>query len=302
MLKTMTRPANSGGDLGRFLRDLKAGYPVRMLIAPAAPFVFKDFPRVLGYLNSLGVKSFYPVLPYADITVWAYYKILSENPGIKLISSACIGMNQYFKKSNCGYAGYLCHVFSPLLCTARYLKNYRCIKEPFAFLSPCRLKKKEFRTMNNEEFVRYNITIDVLKNRLDAEDIDISHYKPYRQESERNGAGLTLAAFGGIGKSLAALLPGLRCHVEQGFKNAVSYLSNSRDFHDKQREPVVFEPYACEGGCANGSGIGRCNARKHNNFLKCSETADIKNIYKLFSYYDSTLKLEDFCYRNNPLM
>jgi iron only hydrogenase large subunit-like protein len=267
-----------------------------MLTAPAAPLVFQDFSRILGCLHFLGVEAFYPVLPYADITVWAYYRVLRENPGIKLISSACIGMNRYFMKRKREYAGYLCSVFSPLLCTARYLKNYRRIKEPFAFLSPCRLKKSEFTTKDNEELVRYNITIDALKNWLDAEDIDTARFAPCGQETERNGTGLTLAAFGSIGKALAVLFPNVRYHVEQGLENAVYYLSNNHDFHDKLRGPVIFEPYACKGGCANGSGTGRHNVCQYRNFLKCTGTADINSIYNLFSHYDETLKLEDFCH------
>jgi iron only hydrogenase large subunit-like protein len=144
-----------------------------MLIAPAAPLIFENFPRVLGYLHSLGVKAFYPVLPYADITVWAYYRILKEKSETKLIASACAGMNRYLQKHRGTYTGSLCPVFSPLLCAARYLKTYRRLEEPLAFLSPCLLKKIEFTTKNHEELVRYNITIDALHTWLVAEGVDI---------------------------------------------------------------------------------------------------------------------------------
>jgi hypothetical protein len=306
----ITHSTNLNDDLARFLRDLKAGLPVRMLIAPAAPLVFEDFPRILGYLHSLGVEAFYPVLPYADITVWAYYKILKENPETKLIASACIGMNRYFKELNmeAGQAKpvspkaevleqpYLCPVFSPLLCTARYLRTYRRLEEPFAFLSPCLLKKNEFTTQSREELVRYNITIDALHAWLAAEGVDIRWYDPCPEEREHNGKGLTLAAFGGIGKALAVLLPGVRYHVEQGLGNAASFLQNNRDFWDSRDHAFVFEPYACKGGCAHGSGAGNHKARGERNFLTCNETQDLAAIFELFSYYDKTLRLEDFCH------
>jgi iron only hydrogenase large subunit-like protein len=290
----MPHIVNSNGDLARFLGDLKAGLPVRMLIAPAAPLVFEDFPRVLGYLRSLGVKAFYPVLPYADITVWAYYKILKEDPEAKLICSACIGMNRYFREHHGEYGGYLCPVFSPLLCTARYLKTYRRLEGPFAFLSPCVLKKNEFTTGNREELIRYNITIDALHTWLAAEAVDVQQYEPCPQETERNGGGLTLAAFGGIGKALAALLPDVNYHVEQGTGNAVSYLSKTKDFLEPRNHAVIFEPYACIGGCAKGSGVGKLRNCGKANFLKTGEKTDLENILKLFSHYDETLKPEDF--------
>ncbi|MDR0623036.1 MAG: hypothetical protein LBG10_01230, partial [Treponema sp.] len=175
---TEEKDTYSNDDIPRFLADLKRGLPIRMLIAPAAPFAFERFPQVLGYLHSLGVKAFYPVLPYADITVWAYYKILKEKPETKLIASACVGMNRYIQKHQDAYAGYLCSVFSPLLCTARYLKTYCGLEEPLAFLSPCLLKKNEFVTQNREELVRYNITIKDLHTWLAAGAVDLRRYEP----------------------------------------------------------------------------------------------------------------------------
>jgi iron only hydrogenase large subunit-like protein len=294
--RTMNMPytANLNDDLACFLRDLKAGLPVRMLIAPAAPPVFEDFLRVLGYLRSLGVEAFYPVLPYADITVWAYYRILKANPSIKLITSACVGMNRYFKEHHEEHAASLSSVFSPLLCTARYLKTYRRLEEPLAFLSPCLLKKNEFVTKNREELVRYNITINALNTWLAAEGIDIRQYEPWSEERERNGEGLTLAVFGGIGKALEALLPGVKCHVEQGLGNAVSFLSGNRDFWDSPDHALVFEPYACKGGCVHGSGIRNHKTRGERNFLTSGEQKDLAAVFELFSYYDKTLRLEDF--------
>jgi iron only hydrogenase large subunit-like protein len=292
------RNAHSTDDLPRFLGDLKTGLPVRMLIAPAAPFAFEHFPRVLGYLHSLGVEAFYPVLPYADIMVWAYYKTLKERPGTRLIASACVGMNRYIQKHQELHAGYLCSVFSPLLCAARYLKTYCRLDEPLAFLSPCLLKKNEFVTKNREELIRYNITIGGLYDWLAAGAVDLRQYEPFPQVTGQNGQGLTLAAFGSIGKVLAALLPGTEYHIEQGLGNAAAYLSKNRDFRDPQNS-LVFEPYACEGGCANGPGVVNRRARGTPNFLTRSEPQDLTRIYELFSQYDGCLNLEDFCHEKS---
>ncbi|MDR2247436.1 MAG: hypothetical protein LBE17_12340 [Treponema sp.] len=272
-----------------------------MLIAPAAPLVIEQFPHILGYLHSLGAQAFYPVLPYADITIWAYYRILKENPKIKLITSACIGMNRYITKHHRGYAAYLCPVFSPLLCAARYLKTYRRMEEPLAFLSPCRLKKNEFTTETQEELVRYNITIDRLNAWLAAEAVDIRRYEARPLEAaDCYARGLTLAAFGEIGKALAALVPNIRRHTEQGRANAASYLANNRDFLDSQSHAVIFEPYACMGGCANGSGVGTRRTCGTPSFLNYGETPDINAVFDLFAYYDQTLSLSDFCRRKEP--
>jgi hypothetical protein len=75
--------------------------------------------------------------------------------------------------------------------------------------------------------------------------------------------------------------------------NVVSWLSQTRDFRDSRA--LIFEPYACRGGCANGPGVGNCGSCGKRNFLKRREETDPENIFELFSRYDETLKPEDFC-------
>jgi iron only hydrogenase large subunit-like protein len=217
-----------------------------------------------------------------------------------MISSACAGMNRYLNEHPGEWAGYLCPVFSPLLCAARYLKTYRLIQGPFAFLSPCILKKGEFITENQEELVRYNITIEGLNNWLNHSGIDIQQYDPHPLETDHNGKGLTLAAFGGIGKVLAALVPDINCQVEQGTGNAAARLVKNREFGETQGRAVFFEPYACIGGCANGPGLGKYRGPVDPDFCKSGETADLENIFSLFSHYDDTLRLKDFCRPISP--
>ncbi|MDR2103365.1 MAG: hypothetical protein LBP42_04590 [Treponema sp.] len=290
----MNDKVNLNDDLERFLGDLREGKAVSMLIAPAAETAFEDLPRLLGYLRSLGVRGFYPVLPYADITVWGYYRLLREKPCMQLICSACVGISGYLREHGGEWAEYLCPVFSPLLCTARYLRSYRRLSGSLAFLSPCVLKKKEFHT-GGEGLIQYNVTIKALNRWLKNEGIALRQYERCFPEQDHNGPGLTLAASGGIGKVLAALLPDLACHVEQGTANALSYLSSSREFGEQKNRPMLFEPYACPGGCANGSGVGKRGCR---DFLNPAGPVNTGDIFELFTRYDKTLNIRDFCYVN----
>jgi iron only hydrogenase large subunit-like protein len=290
----MNNTVHLNDDLVPFLEDLREGRALSLLAAPAAEAAIEDFPRLLGYLRSLGVRAVYPVLPYADITVWAYDRLLKENPRRTMISSACAGINRRITEHPGEWAEYLCPVFSPLLCTARYLRTYRRLTDSLAFLSPCTLKKKEF-TTGNEDLIQYNVTIKSLNHWIKSRGIALGQYEACYPEQDPNGPGITLAAFGGIGQVLAALLPDLDFHVEQGIEKALSYLLNNREFGGKNR-PCLFEGYACPGGCANGSGVGPCGGGGENqNFLACREKTDPQTILKLFAHYDRTLKPKDFC-------
>jgi iron only hydrogenase large subunit-like protein len=247
------------------------------------------------------------VLPYADITVWAYHRILKEFPGRPLITSACAGMNRYLKRKHPEYAEYLAPVYSPLLCTARYLRNYRGLTEPFAFLSPCLLKYHEFSPGDDGALIQYNITIKELFAWLKEKNIDTGGQQPCFPEQDRCGQGLTVAAYGGIGKALEALSPGLRYTVAQGpqsipacFAPPSTPLAPAAAIRTPCAFPLVFEAYACEGGCSNGSGVrgipGMPRPGKESESRKTAGGGDINAILDLFSYYDQRLRMADFCY------
>ncbi|QQO09385.1 [Fe-Fe] hydrogenase large subunit C-terminal domain-containing protein [Breznakiella homolactica] len=284
----------SRNDITAFFRDLKKGQPIRMLIAPAAAQCFADFPRVLGFLWEQGVVSFHPVLPFADIAVWVYYTMLRENPEARFITSACVGMNRLLEERFPQFGGALPRVYSPLLCAARYLRGYKKLNGSFAFLSPCALKWKEFTTPEGEELVRYNVTIDALNRWFEANPADLSRYEPCFPETGENGHGLTLAAFGSIGKSLEFLFPEITSRVEQGTADSLAYLSGG--IMEREEGPFVFEPYACPGGCSNGAGIGKKRTSGDIGFLKCRPSTAREDVVGLFSRFERELAVGDFQY------
>ncbi|GHT72016.1 hypothetical protein FACS1894110_26090 [Spirochaetia bacterium] len=299
------RPPAISDDLRAFLKDLGSGIPITMLVAPAARAVMPDLPCVLGFLRSLGVRTFFPVLPYADITVWVYYRLLTSNPAGPIISSACAGMNRYITRKHPNMAPEPM-VYSPLLCAARYLKNYLGLDGAFAFLSPCSQKRFEF-NVAGENMIRYNVTIAALSNWLSVNHPDLHKYPPadtgpaaeYADRDIVNfSQGLTVAAFGSISDVLACLLPNLDCTVTQGINDAERFFAETAA---GRKRPAVFEPYACIGGCANGSGIRgmtRCTqSTPHTgNFLVQNKKAAREAILERFRHFDAALNMGDFYY------
>jgi iron only hydrogenase large subunit-like protein len=300
-------------DLPALVRDLRKGVPVRILAAPAALAALQDLPGVPGFLRSLGVRGFHPVLPFADITVWACYRLLLRRDRGVFIASACAGMNRYFDLHG-EWDGERLPVFSPLLCAARYLRKYRSLGERFAFLSPCAQKWREFNP-GDGELVHYNITITALRSWLEKAQLALNRDEAWEIEKERNLAGLTVAVYGSIGKSLQVLLPDLVCHVEQGVSRAAAWLAgNGAGGELPAKLPLentrrsVFEPYACVGGCSRGAGLGKAageaadSSRITTGFLQTGETPAApdplaaERIGELFEWYDSNLDISDFCY------
>jgi iron only hydrogenase large subunit-like protein len=267
-----------------------------MLVAPAAWTVLPELPRILGLFRSRGVRAFVPVLPYADISAWVYYRLIAEEPGGVFLSSACVGMNRYIARKH-PRAAPARMVYSPLLSAARYLKTYGGAPGSFAFLSPCSQKCLEF-SVRGEELVRYNITIAALSRWLSTATIDLRRYQPDAASGAdpRFGTGLTVAAFGSLSGALGRIFPNLECRVTQGTGGAEALLASGPA---AQNQPFFFEPYACVGGCANGTGIPKSSgqpAPERQNFLVQSKQPAPSAIREFFRCLDAELDINDFMY------
>jgi iron only hydrogenase large subunit-like protein len=282
--------------LETLLRDLRQGRAVRMLVAPAAFKLLGNLEKILGFFRRLGVLSFHPVLPYADITLWAYFTLLGETGGL-FVCSACVGLNRCLRELE--RQDYLAPVYSPLLCTARYLGTYRRLEGDFAFLSPCRLKEKEFVTLEGENLVRYNITIRELGGFINKGDIDLSPCPAVKPEADDFCPGLTLASSGSVGGVLGALLPEKEFVVKQGLAETVSWLREK-----DSRSNIVLEGYACPGGCLYGSGTGWKSASAGTEYAETGgrrtgarQTAEhTEAVRRLFARYTQDLCVDDVCH------
>jgi iron only hydrogenase large subunit-like protein len=291
------RPAEARGDIPALLKSLKSGGNITLLAAPAAWTVLPELPRIFGFFQSLGVRAVVPVLPYADISAWVYYRLLAENPNGSFISSACVGMNRYIAAQHPAIAPAR-RVYSPLLAAARCLKTYCGVTDAFAFLSPCTQKCLEF-SVRGETLIHYNITIAALSAWLASAGIDLCQYPPASAAVHQAAGtgdfnlGLTVAAFGSICGALARVYPHLESRIIRGAGRAGQFLAE--DF-SRQSRPFFFEPYACPGGCANGSGIGKAAApvspdAEENPRNKGTDTA---SILELFRRFDAELDVNDF--------
>jgi hypothetical protein len=286
------RPVEAPGDIPAFLKSLESGAEITMLAAPAAWTVLPDLPWIFGFFRSLGVRAVVPVLPYADISAWVYYRLLAENSEGAFISSACVGMNRYIAGKYPAVAPSR-GVYSPLLATARYLKTYLGVNGAFAFLSPCSQKCLEF-SVRGEELIRYNITIADLSGWLAAAKIDLRRYPPLGAGGigPNFKTGLTVAAFGNLSGALALVYPNLGHVITQGIDVSGQFLAGG---FSRQSRPFFFEPYACAGGCANGSGVRKTAAGRVPPCVPAlRQGADRVSILELFRRFDSELDINDF--------
>lgn len=239
-------------DTERFICDVSSGLPVALLVAPAAMRCFADYRQVFGYLQSLGVRSFHNVLLRADITIWAYVKLL-RNDRAAYLSSPCAAVTEYIRRYKPGLQPYLMPVYSPLACTVIYLQKYRQLADRLAFLSPCVAKRREIRALQPPG---YNITISRLQQYLAAHRIDLARYPSVDFDDRPEGAGLTLGVYGGVSESIAAHLPARQFVKVAGPDKVYRWLDEyERIACANGPLPHLAELYNCRAGCEGGTGV-----------------------------------------------
>lgn len=291
-------------DTERFLKDLKSGEKISILVAPAIKIAFDgNWRHPLQWLRSQGVKGVYDVGFGADICTWAHLRLLEKNPAAKVITQPCAAIVNYITRYKKDLVSRLSPIHSPMLCTAVYMRKYLGITGKIAAISPCIAKKDEFQ---ETKLIDYNVTMENLKKFFLQNQIRLSDVKIHSGFEFDGVQGLEGAIYprpGGLRENLLVHMPGLEVINSEGVHKVYS------DFDDysackEEYLPRVFDVLSCEFGCNGGPAAGqehdcfRMNRIMHNvetymkNKRKKGKTRKGQDIQ--FQTFDKELKLDDF--------
>ncbi|MDF2873528.1 MAG: [FeFe] hydrogenase, group [Sporomusa sp.] len=287
-------------DIELFLDELAAGRTLSLLVAPAVRRHFPDYRQLFGFLKTLGVESFYNVLLRADITIWAYLQILRRKKDTPFISSPCAAVNNYIIYHAPRLKEHLMPVYSPLQCTAIYLRKYNtAVSEPFAFLSPCIAKRGEIRRHRTNQYgIKYSVTINRLKQYLHTAGINLANYEPVDFTDSYEGNGLTLGAHGGVCECFAEYLPAGRYQKISGTGSVYNFLAGYQSaLLNQQTLPTLLEVYNCAAGCDSGTGVGAYPGSSLTAGGGKPSTSQTQNAESAFQRFDRELDLADFIWK-----
>ncbi|MDP4177717.1 MAG: [Fe-Fe] hydrogenase large subunit C-terminal domain-containing protein [Bacillota bacterium] len=293
-------------DTYDFFSDLSAGKKISVIAAPALKINFKNYKRIFGYLKSLGVNFIYDVSFGADITTWAYLKVIKEKNLKSIISQPCPVIVNYIEKYRPEIIDKLVPVQSPMICTAIYMKKYENIKDDVAFLSPCIAKYDEINDINTNNAIKYNITFKKLIEYIENNNIDVSNYEEKEFDSICSSLGYLFSRPGGLRENIEFYNKDVWIRQIEGQHHAYEYLEkyNRRLEHDKDI-PNVIDILNCSYGCNFGTGtkseeISIDDADfLYNNLKKLSTEKNSKKIIKkkeenIFDMFDKRLDIKDF--------
>ncbi|MCL2248799.1 MAG: response regulator [Oscillospiraceae bacterium] len=248
-------------DLNEFLADLKCGKTVSVLVAPSFYLNYpEDYSKILGYLKSLGVKTFYSVGIGADITTWSCLNYLTNNNTpthlpTTYISQPCPSIVRYIERHLPELLPNLMPVQSPLMSTAIYLKRYGGITDELAFLSPCVAKKDEIQSKRGLGLISHNITFATLMQHIKDQGVNLESY-PCVEDEKGAGLGIFYPQPGGFKENMEYYL-GRSVGILQieGERKAYSYLKTLAERTQNMDEtmPALIDVLNCDLGCTYGT-------------------------------------------------
>ena len=291
-------------DTERFMSDLRAGKKIPVLAAPALRSNVPEWQRLLGYLKSIGVNAAYDTSYGADICTWAHIRYITKHDVTGVVTQPCPAIVNYIEHYTPELLSRLSPIHSPAMCTAVYMRKYKNLSGPYAFLSPCVAKTDEFGDSNTGGLVGYNVTYKKLLEYLDDYGISWRKSTPSGYDNEAHGLGSIYSSPGGLRVNVEQHVPGKWIFQIEGQPHASHFL----DKYSKRNagRPFIVDILNCQRGCNAGTGAVRTEEDEFEiseaMYKVTEETMRSRKKKKRppgpdFARFDRELKLDDFIRR-----
>ena len=125
---------------------IKSDEAVFALVAPSfvAEFGEETEPvTFVGMLKKLGFEEVFEVGMGADLVAREYETLINQNPGTSYINSDCPAIVSFVEKYHPSLVGSLSPVVSPMVATARFIRESIGADPKLVFIGPCIAKKDE---------------------------------------------------------------------------------------------------------------------------------------------------------------
>ncbi|MDR1837044.1 MAG: methyl-accepting chemotaxis protein [Treponema sp.] len=246
-------------DTAHFFSDLEHGTKMIAAAAPAAASVFPGkFLNLNGWLQSLGVEAFFDVSFGAELTVISYLDHINKKSPRTVIAQPCPAIVTFIEIYSPQLLPYLAPADSPMLHTIKMIREYypQYNGHKIAVLSPCIAKRREF---DETGLGDYNVTMASLKNRIEANNINIESFPEVEYTGPRAERAAGFSSPGGLLDTAERFVPGIRrkTHKVEGIHTIYPYLEEISELIDTDVElSLLIDCLNCEKGCNGGPGTG----------------------------------------------
>ncbi len=244
-------------DIGTVTELLDSPDRVVACLAPSFPaeFVDIDYQRLVGMLRKIGFDMVVEVSFGADLVAAEYKKLLEKDDGRRYIATTCPAAVGFVERYQPDLVDSLAPIVSPMIATARAIRELEGADLKVVFIGPCIAKKGEATSGIKEREIDAALTFVELREllshkRIKAEDVEPSDFDP---------------PHGGYG-SLFPINRGMlqAAEIAEDFVTGdvvaadgrLAFVEAIREFQAGYADVRLLEVLCCN-GCIMGPGIGQ---------------------------------------------
>jgi len=250
-------------EIYQIISEMNNGVKVAAAIAPAIAgqlgekISFRNFKKVF---KELGFDSVVEVALGADIGAIEEAKhyihsIPDEQPF--LATSCCPAWSVMAKRDFPEIAQYVSDSTTPMIETARVIKQRNGSDVKVVFIGPCIAKKMEATRLSVKTYVDYVITFEELLGMMEAKNIDLDMFSEDEDMQDGSANGRGYACAGGVANAIEANIKKI-CPEKEILIDRAEGLANCKKMLTMakfgKRKGYLLEGMACPGGCIGGPG------------------------------------------------
>ncbi|MDR4987320.1 MAG: [Fe-Fe] hydrogenase large subunit C-terminal domain-containing protein [Bacteroidales bacterium] len=250
---------------------LNSGHPVAAIVAPSIAGEFtdiSDYRLFVGMIRALGFNYVTEVAFGAELIANKYKELLESKPKKPLISTSCPAIVSYVEKHHPQIIDSLVPVVSPMIATARVVKEKYGNDTKIVFIGPCIAKKVEASDPQFEGLIDEVISFVELRRMFDEKKVTEDKVKASDFDPPVAGKGAIFPISGGMLQTVDLEEDFVKGDiiVAEGRHDIIEVL---REFEEGYLEAKMFDLLCCN-GCINGPGM----SNKHKFFFKRKNISD----------------------------
>jgi signal transduction histidine kinase/iron only hydrogenase large subunit-like protein len=225
-------------------------------IAPSFPAEFTEYDHrmLVGMIKRLGFWKVVEVGFGADLVSRKMKDLLDGNPESNYISTTCPAVFRFVKVHMPDLTESLAPIVSPMVATARVIKEKYGSDIKVVFIGPCIAKKYEVWSKEVTGELSEAITFNELREIFDLLDITPAQTIPSEFDSPLSGKGVLFPLSGGMNQSINEFEDFMNNNlvVAQGRSNFIQAL---KEFESGELDTRCLDLLCCN-GCIMGAGMG----------------------------------------------
>lgn len=235
---------------------LASGQEVAAIVAPSIAGEFSDiadYHHFVGMIKALGFRYVNEVAFGAELVAHKYQELLESGSDKSYISTSCPAIVSLVEKHHPGIVTSLAPVVSPMIATAKALKEMHGDALRMVFIGPCIAKKVEAAAPGFEGLVDVVISFVELRQMFAEKGLDQQHVVPSDFDPPVAGKGAVFPISGGMLQAVDLEEDFIKGEivVAEGRHDITEVL---REFEEGHLEAKMFDLLCCN-GCINGPGM-----------------------------------------------